>query len=154
MARRKLYPMPVQEVFDHPAYVALPAAGRGMLLSALETYWRSECRALPQNDDGLFAVVRAHRSTWRKHKPDILLVFNDVRPALEAYYRLRVTKSTTISFLQKRGGATTAAKAKLKTMQEDAPRSPDPTQTAPVKERQSTPRRANTLLGSLMQDAA
>jgi hypothetical protein len=87
--RRSLYPMPVDELFRHPKYVALPVAGRGMLLSALEHFWRSDCAPLPTNDDGLFAIVRAHRSTWRHHKDAIMLIFNDVKPGLEAYHRKR-----------------------------------------------------------------
>jgi hypothetical protein len=87
--RRALYPLPVDDLFAHPGYVALPAAGRGMLLSALENFWRSDCRSPPTNDDGWFSYVRAHRSTWRAHKDEIIAIFEAVRPGLEAYKRKR-----------------------------------------------------------------
>lgn len=86
---RDLYPLPVNEMFQNRAYVALPAAGRGMLLSLCEHFWKTGCEPLPKDDDQLFAIARAHRPTWRTHKPKILLVFEEIRPGLESYFRKR-----------------------------------------------------------------
>ena len=138
MAPRKLFPMPVQELFEHPAYVALPAAGRGMLLSALETFWRSDCRALPTNDDGLFATVKAHRSTWRKHKPEIMQVFHDVAPALVAYWRERSNKQEQLRIAARNGAAIVKASRALAAVREQAP--PAPVHVAPIREPTQAPR--------------
>lgn len=108
---RKLYPMPVDGLFGHPDWVALPAAARGMLMSLCEHFWRTDCRPLPRDDDQLFAIARAHRPTWRHHKPMILSVFKTLEPELAAYWRLRETKGTTIRFVSEKGGAKTRAKA-------------------------------------------
>ena len=86
---RDLYPMPVHGLFNHPDYVNLPTAGRGMLLSICEHYWRGGCRWIPKDDDQLFAVARAHRPTWRHWKPQIIGIFDTIRPELDAYHRKR-----------------------------------------------------------------
>jgi hypothetical protein len=58
MPRRQLYPLPVEDLFSNPAYIALPATGRGMLLSLCEHFWKTECLRRPCDDDQLFAIGR------------------------------------------------------------------------------------------------
>jgi hypothetical protein len=112
MTRRPaLYPLPVDVVFNHPAYVVLPAAGRGMLLSLLENYWRGGCRWFPKSDDALFQWARAHRSTWRIHKAGILEVFNAARPELDAYHRKREGNRRGLVAAGQLGNATRRLKA-------------------------------------------
>jgi hypothetical protein len=89
MPTRALYPMPVNGLFATPDWITLPAAGRGMLMTICEHFWRSDCRPLPRDDDQLFAIARAHRPTWRHHKAQIMAVFEAIRPELEAYWRKR-----------------------------------------------------------------
>lgn len=103
--KRKAYPVPLLELWDHPSYVTLPAAGRGMLLSLIEHFWKSECQPLPRDDDQRFAVARAHRPTWRHYKERILTIFEDIRPGLEAYFRLREVNGTSLSIGRAQGHA-------------------------------------------------
>lgn len=86
---RALYPMPVETVLNHPGFVVLPAAGRGMLFSLLSTYWRGGCRWYPPTDLGLSQWAQAHLRTWKLHKREILEIFHAARPELEGYYRRR-----------------------------------------------------------------
>jgi hypothetical protein len=67
MARRKLYPMPIEGLIDHPDAIALPAAAYGMLARLCGHFWATECRPLPESQDELRSVVRAQgaaRSGW------------------------------------------------------------------------------------------
>ena len=84
-----LYPLPVQTVFNHPGYVALPAAGRGMLLSLLENYWRGGCRWFPTDGLQQSQLARAHLRSWSLHKTAILEIFAAARPELDAYHAKR-----------------------------------------------------------------
>ena len=84
-----LYPLPVQTVFNHPGYVNLPAAGRGMLLSLLENYWRGGCRWFPSDGLQQSQLARAHLRSWSLHKTAILEIFAAARPELDAYHARR-----------------------------------------------------------------
>jgi uncharacterized protein YdaU (DUF1376 family) len=151
--RPALFPMPVDGLFSHPNYVALPAAGRGMLLSLCEHYWRSACKPLPKDDDQLFAMARAHRPTWRHWRPTILALFDDIRPELERYHHARTTNATTINFAARNGGHAKQAKARLAALQDStpAPVTPitlprhDPTQHTPPR-RPQAPQRSQARL--------
>jgi len=89
MKRRTLFPMPVAGFVDHPAFIALPAAGRGMLMTLALHYWQSDCAPLPQKGSEIFCIMRTHPSTWATHQQTILRIFNDVKPELDEYYQLR-----------------------------------------------------------------
>jgi len=121
MAARKLFPMPVDGLFSHPDWIALPVAGRGMLMSLCEHFWRTDCRPLPRDDDQLFAVSRAHRPTWRHHKATILAIFADIRPALETYHHTRRDKKDQLRIASSRGGQTKASRQKLSLIRESQP---------------------------------
>lgn len=90
--RFPVYPMPVRGLVEHPAFKALPSAGRGMLFSLLLHYWTTELQPIPTADDRLCAICQGHRPTWRHYKSSILRIFHDVRPEMEAYYKQRLTK--------------------------------------------------------------
>jgi hypothetical protein len=105
MPRRKLYPMPIEGLIDHPVARDLPAAAFGMLSRLCLHFWAAECRPLPKSEDELFAIARAHRPTWRRWKAQILKAFEDIRPELERYFQLRESKGTTLRLLSDRGYA-------------------------------------------------
>jgi hypothetical protein len=44
MPRRKLYPIPIEGLIDHPQAMALPAAAYGMLCRLSHHFWATECR--------------------------------------------------------------------------------------------------------------
>ena len=109
--RRRVYPMPVEGIFDHPLFEAMPCAGAGILFRLCRHFWMTECKSVPIQDDELRAITRAHGPTWRRWRTDVMTVFGDVRPELEAYFRARELKLTAIKFAAHRGAATTASRA-------------------------------------------
>jgi len=64
--------------------MTLPAAGFGMLCRLIFHFILTDCRPIPKDGDNLRGIMRAHRSTWTEHKKDILSVFQDLAPQLEA----------------------------------------------------------------------
>jgi hypothetical protein len=152
-APRKLFPVPLQPIWEHPLYETLPSAGRGMLLNVLESFWKSGCRPLPDSANALYCLARAHRSTWSTHSASILQIVRDVGPALERYHRLRETKGTTIRFVSRNGGHATAAKARAQSLADATPATVtpvtlprhDPTQHTPPR-RPQAPQRSQARL--------
>lgn len=137
--RKPLYPLPVEDLFRHPAYIALPCAARGMLLSLIEHFWRTDCRPMPLAEDQLFAIARAHRPTWRHHKAHVLEVFADVSPGMRAYFDLREAKGTSIGFASAKGGATMKARAAHKRLENSLP-APSSRTSLPVTDGRLPPR--------------
>jgi hypothetical protein len=129
---QKLFPLPVDEIFSHPDWVALPAAGRGMFFSIVEHFWRTGCRPLPVCRDQLFCIARAHRPTWKSHKARILKLFEDVRPGLEDYYQRKVETCRVRRAAAIRGGQATAMRRRQREAQNLPARSlPDLMRTPP-----------------------
>lgn len=91
--RRRLYPMPVEALVDHPELLAMPVAGAGMVFRLALHFWATGCRPLPSADHELRAIARAHPPTWRVWKASVLNVLEDIRPELEAYRLTRETKA-------------------------------------------------------------
>lgn len=78
--------MPVEEIIDHPGFIALPAAGRGMLFTLILYLWQTGFRELPTAENELLTISRAHFPTWFKHKVEIKKILSDLSPTLaEAY---------------------------------------------------------------------
>jgi uncharacterized protein YdaU (DUF1376 family) len=120
MGRPKIYPLPVEGLIDNPGFMMLPAAARGILFTLVLHFWQSECRPLPDSDVEKRHIARAHRPTWNKWGAVILSVFDAVRPELEKYYRLRKNHETTLSLAAKRGGQSSAAKRRQKSLAANA----------------------------------
>lgn len=111
MPRRRLFPLPIEGIMDHPEFVALTSAGRGMLMTLIMHYWQSECRDLPTRDNDLFAIARADRAVWRKHKPVVLRIFEHVKPELDTYLAERVRRKAMVRELGIRGASVTKLRA-------------------------------------------
>ncbi len=106
MARRKIAPIPLEIVTDHAGVMALPVSAFGMLLKLVVHFWQTDCRALPvENNDRLFAIAQAHRSTWVTHKAEIMRIFNEAAPALEHAFKARANKMENLAILRARGHA-------------------------------------------------
>jgi hypothetical protein len=56
MARRKLFPIPVESILYHPDFVAMPATGAGILFRLVLHFWQIECRPLPVADHKLPSI--------------------------------------------------------------------------------------------------
>lgn len=87
--RRRLYPMPVECLIDHPHAVTLPSAAYGMLVRLCHHFWTSDCRPLPVGESERRHIARAHAPTWRTWESHITTILDDVLPELEAYFNWR-----------------------------------------------------------------
>lgn len=101
--KRQMFPLPVQGIIDNPRFIALPAAGRGMLMTLVLYYWQTECVPLPTKGSEIFCIMRTHPSTWATHKDTILQIFNDVKPELDKYFQLRKTRYAVLADIGDRG---------------------------------------------------
>lgn len=128
--RRKLFPMPITGLIDHPDFVRLPAAGRGMIISLLLTYWQGECQALSTSRSEMFIAARANPPNWIKHRETILKVFNDVKPELDAYFAYRTSRKSTLEILSARA----RSNARAKRLEENRPVTLGATEAVPVRE--------------------
>ena len=138
MARRKLYPMPVEGLIDSPDFLAMPAAGAGIVIRLALHFWATDCRPMPIADHELRNIARAHAPTWRHWKPQALRVFEQIRPALERYRYQRESKATTLTFAGRRGGAALAAKSRAQVLTQAIER--PQARPLPVREPATTPR--------------
>jgi hypothetical protein len=71
--------MPVECIVDHPGFMVLPAAGRGILITLILYYWQTGFRNLPVVEYDLFSVARANPKTWAHHREEIMKVLNDIK---------------------------------------------------------------------------
>jgi hypothetical protein len=131
---QKLFPLPVDEIFQHPDWVTLPSAGCGMFFNIVEHFWRTGCRPLPVCRDQLFCIARAHRPTWKTHKAQILKLFEDVRPGLEDYYQRRLETCRVRHEAAIKGGRATALRRRQREAQNLPARSLPDLMHAPLPE--------------------
>lgn len=101
--RRSLFPLPIEGIIDHPEFIALPVAGRGILFTIVLHYWATECKPLPTGGSELFAIARCHNTTWSHHRETITRIFNYVKPELDDYYEHRKTRREVVRELGDRG---------------------------------------------------
>jgi uncharacterized protein YdaU (DUF1376 family) len=73
--RPRLPPMPIEPLIDNPRFLALPVAGRGILITLCLHFWQTECAAMPIDKDQLFTIARAHKPTWQTYRIEIMKIF-------------------------------------------------------------------------------
>jgi hypothetical protein len=105
MARRKIHPMPIEGLIDHPEAMTLPAAAFGMLTRLTLHFWSTECRTLPIADHELRSISRGHAPTWRHWKASILRIFEAIRPGLESAWRARENRAGNLIRLSQRSSS-------------------------------------------------
>ena len=142
--RRKLWPMPIAGIVDHPAAIAMQSAAYGALVRLCHHFWMTDCRPLPTNDRLLRQLARAHVPTWAHHKREVMQVFSDVRPELERAFSARRNRTDALRIVALRGGAKKTALAAQKRMADSI--SPTEARThhdfSPPKKEPATPRPA------------
>ena len=57
--RRRIWPMPVEALIDSPDFLAMPAAGAGIVIRMALHFWQTDCRPLPVADHELRNIARA-----------------------------------------------------------------------------------------------
>jgi len=124
-----MFPMPVQALMDHPEFHQMSAAACGMTVRLVFHYWRTECAELPSKGE-LYCVCRPHRRTWASHYPQMMRIFNEIRPGLDRYFAERSARKSIIQSVQ----ANQAAKRRGKSLAEKAPPRADPFDRLPTRE--------------------
>jgi hypothetical protein len=132
MTRRKIPAFPLHLLADHPAALALPAAGFGMLCRLIIHFWLTDCKPIPKNNDELSAIMRAHRPTMSGHKAQILQIFGDLRPQIEQHLKNYKTKQSTLLIVGQRGNATQQAQRAAQRVT-DLPAAADPAALHPLR---------------------
>ena len=112
MAPRQKSPryFPIHLVRAHPVALAMGSAAIGILYRILEHYWATDCRDLPERDQDMMALARAHRATWVAHKQEIYEVLRDLAPAIREAWRKREINNVNLMQLRERAAAARAAK--------------------------------------------
>ena len=103
--RRRIPPMPIEALNDHPEAMTLPAAAFGMLMRLTLHFWSTDCRPLPIADHELRGICRAHAPTWRHWKASILRIFEAIRPEWEAARRARENRVENLIRLSQRSAS-------------------------------------------------
>jgi hypothetical protein len=101
--KRKIDPMPVDEVYLHPEFIRMPAAGRGMLFTLLLHYWLTDCAPLPTSMSEFFAICRPSPRVWDSHKETMLRIFNAVAPGMAAELEYKKMRRAVIREMGERG---------------------------------------------------
>ena len=107
--RRRLFPLPIENIIDDPIISTFHPAVFGMLCKIILHYWHTECAPLPTRSTDLCALARGHIPTWCRWQVEIMAAFERVRPSLDSYLIARQTKSTTIKHLQRHAVARSKA---------------------------------------------
>lgn len=81
---KRVPPFALEMLAHHPLAMTLPAAGFGMLCRLIFHFILTNCRPIPKTGDDLCGIMRAHRPTFNTHRADIMAIFNDLAPQLEA----------------------------------------------------------------------
>lgn len=111
-ARRRIPPMPIEDILDHPKMVNAPAAARGMLWELCAHFWRAECAEFTRDEDTLRWIMKAHRPTFRTWKVTMLEVFDEIRPRLERALERRDNARGNLDRLRERYRAMRKAKSR------------------------------------------
>lgn len=108
MARRKIPPMPIEELIDHPRVILLPVAAFGMLTKVLMRFWAGECKRRHGSPAELFAWSEAHRATFSSHKQELQAILADLYPLYEHKWAVRLQKNEGVRLLLARASAAKA----------------------------------------------
>ena len=105
----RLNPLVADSLFDDPAYRRLPAAGVGMLWRLVEHIHKTDYAPLPTASAERQALARAHPSTWKAHRDQILALIDRWYPKGASYHAQRQLGRWT---LQSASAAAHASKAR------------------------------------------
>ena len=132
--RRKIPLFPIHLLLDHPQAIALSCGGFGMLARLVAHY----CKELSASRSELAAIMRAHQPTMKQQGSQIMAIFQDIKPELQAAMSAYKNRRATVLKLAAKGHATLAMKASLKRQPAPAPipqapiRAPIERQPAPI----------------------
>jgi uncharacterized protein YdaU (DUF1376 family) len=90
----------------HPRAAFLPPAAYGMLFRLIHYHWATG-KPIPSTDQGILAIIVAHKPTWRAHKDEIREILADVVPQLDrARIRKREIRERLAQMSEAGGGVT------------------------------------------------
>jgi len=102
---RRIPSFALEILAHHPLAMTLPAAGFGMLCRLVFHFILTNCRPIPKTGDDLCGIMRAHRPTFNTHRADIMAIFNDLAPQLEAADRLHHQRRAAVTAAGEAGRA-------------------------------------------------
>jgi hypothetical protein len=138
--KRKIDPMPIEDVYLHPEFIAMPPAGRGMLFTLLLHFWCSDCAPIPTSPGDLYGICRPNARVWATHKTVMLKIFNDVSPGMAKEAAFKKSRRAVIRELGARGAGILRLKALgRKQVAHGAREDALPTREANPKERPAAP---------------
>jgi uncharacterized protein YdaU (DUF1376 family) len=106
---KRLPPVPLDALWDHSLWDTLDAAGAGCLLRLIKYYWTSG-RPIPTNNAALMQICRCYGGTWAKHKADVMTIWGDIFPALEAHRKLKKQQAEGLRDVLRLAGQISAGK--------------------------------------------
>jgi uncharacterized protein YdaU (DUF1376 family) len=93
---------------DDARVIAMPVAGRGIMLSLVWHYWLTDCAPLPKDRDRLFAIAQAHKPTWSTHSATILAVLHELAPKIAARFAAHHARRENMKKISQRGASMSA----------------------------------------------
>jgi hypothetical protein len=111
-------------------------ASRGMAVSLIIHYWRTECAPLPTQPARLFVAAHGDPAGWHRHKDTILRLFSEIKQDLDFYMQSRKLRKSIMQGVQAKGVAVSRAKR----LEKNAPSLVDYEDRAPVKAREQRER--------------
>jgi uncharacterized protein YdaU (DUF1376 family) len=109
--RRRLDPMPVEAIIDHPTAMTMSTNVFGATMRVLLHYWNSDCAPLPEDDRELMLVSRSGRRVWMESRDQVMVVVRDVLPAFDRYHHWRESMRKHWADNREKGQAVKALKA-------------------------------------------
>jgi hypothetical protein len=103
--------MPIETLVDHPDFIAMPCAGKGMVFALASHFWMTKCQPLPAADHERRSIARAHFPTWQAHKLKVANVLEAVLPDLERYFHIRNARGMNVLKMARAGGRASVDKA-------------------------------------------
>ena len=104
---------------DDARVIAMPVAGRGIMLTLVWHYWLTDCAPLPKDRDRLFAIAQAHKPTWSVHSPTILAALHDLAPKIAARFAAHHARRAHMQKIGSKGASVMALAALRKTAPSD-----------------------------------
>jgi len=136
---RRIPSFALEILAHHPLAMTLPAAGFGMLCRLVFHFILTNCRPIPKTGDDLCGIMRAHRPTFNTHRADIMAIFNDLAPQLEAADKHYKQRRAAVAAIGEKGRVT----QRLRALSNKPPRPPADAAlaiTAPKRERTTAAR--------------
>jgi len=101
--RRRLWPMPVEAIIDHPGLMLEKSFVFGIVMRLLLHYWNTDCAPLTTETKDLESIARAGEHAFEQHAARFMPIVYDILPTLDHYYAVRVNRLNHVRNLSQLG---------------------------------------------------